>query len=628
VTGRGQLSRIQENTVMKVRTRSARWWLTWACLLMATPSLAADHYLNDRVLDGDVPLPGCPAAGRGADVMGCGSCDRPCETPGFLVASGRALRIGDTVYFNTGRYAPLRPLDPIVQIDLRGQLRPEGAWLTLTGPVDAQGRPLRDAGGLPLAVLDGRGEAPAGVVISGSWARLRALRLQGFKDAGGTTEGSAVLVLDSGVEGYDLSQLDIADVGAPGGSAIRVAHRPNRCLDCSIRDNRIHASTSSEPAIWVESQDAVRIVGNHISGWGDVSGASGIRAVGNHVEILHNVIQGGGGAAVEAQAPVRISHNTFRANARVPLTTAADLKGVELVVLGTRGAFIDHNILAPRPGRVALAVEELGLEHVIDFNGYAVDEADVAYTARDLKRYPTLEVWQEASGWEARSRTGQPRFASDIDAHLRSVSGRWNGGRWVSDTETSDFIDVGDPFALSGETHFLHGEAPNLGAYGNTAEASLSVARLVTFGGGELQGEVGLPLPLRVEVRGLNPRGGLHPSYPNVPILFRVVSGAAELSETRLVTDSAGRAQVELTPREAGTVLVEASVEGVPGVVPLLLEATILGDTPGPTPEPGTGRAHYTVGFGCTQAAAPALPLGLMALAWLLCRRRWTAPRR
>jgi len=599
-----------------------------AWVLVTGPALARDAYLNDASTEGDVPLPGCPVMPEGRDQIGCGSCDLPCRTPSYLLTQlGYLLQLGDTIHLNTGRYHARAADEAIVTFSGDWSfVTLDGEWVTLTGPVDVAGRALRDASGMPLAVLDGRGTAPAGVVVMGSGVRLRALRIENLAEAPPPLCGSAVHVMrDRTVSAYAFEQLDIAGVTSSIGSAIEVEQPNSTCRACTIVDNRIHASPPRSPAIWIESQHNVRIAGNHITGWGEGPNASGIRAVGDGIEILHNVIQNSAGPAIEAQGKMRIAHNTFRSNARVPATTDSP-KGLEVLLAGAGGITLDHNILAPLPERAAVGVETLSDLHTFNFNGYALEGAFAGYTAVDARLYRTLVDWQEVTRQEANAREGQAHFASDADAHLRSQTGRWDGQGWVADAETSPFIDAGDPFRMQGEAPFLHGGVPNLGAYGNTPEASLSIARLVKLGGSDVQGEVGQPLstPFRVEVRGFDRFGDLHPSHPDVPVGFRVVSGAADLSETRVVTDDQGRARVDITPREAGVLHLEAFVDGVPGITPVLFEASISGDPDGgtPGPEPAPGRAHYTVGFGCGQATGPAFPLALLTWLTLRWRRR------
>jgi len=60
------------------------------------------------------------------------------------------------------------------------------------------------------------------------------------------------------------------------------------------------------------------------------------------------------------------------------------------------------------------------------------------------------------------------------DFHLKSRWGRWNGTEWVEDDTTSPCIDAGDPADDFSKEPQPNGGRINMGAYGNTAEASKS----------------------------------------------------------------------------------------------------------------------------------------------------------
>jgi len=75
---------------------------------------------------------------------------------------------------------------------------------------------------------------------------------------------------------------------------------------------------------------------------------------------------------------------------------------------------------------------------------------------------------------------GQFPFFADAesgDFHLKSQQGRWDAfsEQWVKDNVTSPGIDIGHPDDDYGNEPWPHGKRINAGAYGNTAEASLSV---------------------------------------------------------------------------------------------------------------------------------------------------------
>lgn len=94
--------------------------------------------------------------------------------------------------------------------------------------------------------------------------------------------------------------------------------------------------------------------------------------------------------------------------------------------------------------------------------------------------YETLAEWRVASGLDAHSISQDPLFANtaadpgDMDLHLTSQAGRWDGSGWVTDAFTSPCIDAGNPHDEYGQEPAPHGNRINQGAYGNTGEASKS----------------------------------------------------------------------------------------------------------------------------------------------------------
>ena len=71
-----------------------------------------------------------------------------------------------------------------------------------------------------------------------------------------------------------------------------------------------------------------------------------------------------------------------------------------------------------------------------------------------------------------------PLFADSEsgDFHLKSQAGRWdpNSQTWVKDAVTSPCIDAGNPSSDLTEELWPHGKRINMGAYGGTAQASMS----------------------------------------------------------------------------------------------------------------------------------------------------------
>ena len=73
-----------------------------------------------------------------------------------------------------------------------------------------------------------------------------------------------------------------------------------------------------------------------------------------------------------------------------------------------------------------------------------------------------------------------PCFADteSSDYHLKSQAGRWdaNEGRWTTDKVTSLCIDAGDPNSDWTAELWPHGKQINMGAYGGTSQASMSLS--------------------------------------------------------------------------------------------------------------------------------------------------------
>ena len=77
-----------------------------------------------------------------------------------------------------------------------------------------------------------------------------------------------------------------------------------------------------------------------------------------------------------------------------------------------------------------------------------------------------------------RNNAAGAKFIADIDVHLRSIAGmsRNDGTRYEDEGNYSPAIDAGDPDSAYANEPDPNGERVNLGAYGNTAEASCTVA--------------------------------------------------------------------------------------------------------------------------------------------------------
>ena len=87
-------------------------------------------------------------------------------------------------------------------------------------------------------------------------------------------------------------------------------------------------------------------------------------------------------------------------------------------------------------------------------------------------------TWQNADGLED---SENPICKTDLEAnkvwqiyHLKSESGRWKGTQWIKDLNTSPCIDAGDPASDYSNEPTPNGNRINIGAFGNTTNASKS----------------------------------------------------------------------------------------------------------------------------------------------------------
>jgi hypothetical protein len=101
---------------------------------------------------------------------------------------------------------------------------------------------------------------------------------------------------------------------------------------------------------------------------------------------------------------------------------------------------------------------------------YAVDGTNILGTYSDVQ-----------GGWPGTGNiNADPLFAdpTNADYHLESQAGRWdpNTQSWVQDANTSPCIDAGDPNSDWTEELWPNGKRINMGAYGGTPEASMSLS--------------------------------------------------------------------------------------------------------------------------------------------------------
>lgn len=233
-----------------------------------------------------------------------------------------------------------------------------------------------------------------------------------------------------------------------------------------------------------------RIAGNEIGralgyGWG---GGVIIFNVGTTAALSYNEITAnyaptiGSGVFIDEGAQAVMEHELVYANA------CTELGGVGVYVDGEgnggagstliilQSTIADHDC-ATAVGGNAIYVEQDSLVSVQNSILWGNGSDDVATDDTSV-----LNVVSTLSG-EVVPGPGNlsvdPLFAdaANHDYHLRSTVGRWDAAAdvWVQDAEQSPAIDAGDPATPFDAEPMPNGGRVNLGAYGNTAQASQSV---------------------------------------------------------------------------------------------------------------------------------------------------------
>ena len=190
-------------------------------------------------------------------------------------------------------------------------------------------------------------------------------------------------------------------------------------------------------------------------------------------DIHHNIIAGnraerdGGGLYNCSQS---IVNNTIVGN------VAGDLGGGLYRCPGT----VRNNIIAFNAATTAGGIygPSNHTYNVLVSNGGGDLAGGATWDDRDILEDPRFAV---NGYWDNR---GTAEASDDVwingDYHLRSTAGRWDrqARRWVTDSRSSRGIDAGYPDSDWSAELWPHGQRINAGAYGGTAEASLSAAPL------------------------------------------------------------------------------------------------------------------------------------------------------
>ncbi|MCE9614963.1 MAG: right-handed parallel beta-helix repeat-containing protein [Lentisphaerae bacterium] len=228
-----------------------------------------------------------------------------------------------------------------------------------------------------------------------------------------------------------------------------------------IRGNRVFANDNDGINL---DGGGFEVSGNTVYGNGaeglDTSGDGGLVCINNLVYLNTNVNVNFYGA----NSVIRFEHNT--------------LYGGNGIYWAAPWAVTNrHNIIwTTDPGHVGIDVPNIPAG-----DGVMVSDRNCLYatTAASAGRWgstacSSLQDWQSVSWKDPNSLGVDPLFADSTrgDFHLQSRAGSYHGGLWNVDAANSPCIDAGDPTASFTNEPAYNGLMANLGAFGNTAEAS------------------------------------------------------------------------------------------------------------------------------------------------------------
>ncbi len=283
-----------------------------------------------------------------------------------------------------------------------------------------------------------------------------------------------------------------------------------------VEDNRVHDNTGGGI---LGGDGPVSVVGNTScsNGFGISINGSPCSAVGNTVfdndgvglylhesaDASRNVIHGNGSYGVYMAGAGLLNNNLIYSNADFNVSYRYDGGGiVNNTIVGGDGLWIgsDPNSVSnlnniyqcSGSGKTAVYVSDPPYrpeELLSDYNNFHV--ADGAVVGYWYGPRTTLDAWQAVTIHDANSLDIDPLFVAPVggDFHLRSMAGHYAGvpftapagGGFVNDAALSFCVDAGDPTHGYGQESANNGGRINIGAFGNTADASHSPGERVTM---------------------------------------------------------------------------------------------------------------------------------------------------
>jgi hypothetical protein len=270
-----------------------------------------------------------------------------------------------------------------------------------------------------------------------------------------------------------------------------------------------------------------------------------------------------------------------------------------MVSAGTTGTVLSNNIVVAS-SHVCISVPAgiLGLSS--DYNGF-FREGSASLALVGSSPYFNLVAWQ-GTPYDAHSLEADPLFVSNADLHLQSTAGHFTSAGWVADLDTSPFLDRGDPAAPFDAEPTPNGGRLDLGAFGDTAEASLIPVTLTLEGGDDQTGPPQSSLAQPFQVLVAYTTSGA--PAPGVTVQFSPTTAGASMAPAAVATDSSGIALSTATLGPPGRNTFNATLPQVAGAGVVTFSAVALG-----------GPSLLRVGCSCGSSVPGQ---GSLFLLWML----------
>ena len=272
--------------------------------------------------------------------------------------------------------------------------------------------------------------------------------------------GGAPTIVDCVIEQCRAGGFGAADSRGYGAGIGLIRDAEATIMDCTIKNNTAYHDSlgagiccRQSTAVLTNCEISRNSAQGNVNGGGLYCGGSSAGAVLENCVISNNTAEAGGGVYADPLDYVRLSNCTVVQN---KLSGPAS-SGGGIHSLG--GDVVIRNSIVWFNDGTPIVLSGLGSSNPVLFSN--------------------IEGYYPGQG----NIDADPMFASTAanDYHLQSAYGRYNPflNNWVTDGKYSPCIDAGDPQDPVGSEPFPNSIRINMGAYGGTTEASMSVGPLI-----------------------------------------------------------------------------------------------------------------------------------------------------